>query len=74
MLLNKGPIPQSMGLQSPNVQQYAQPMKNFMTHPSTLAKGLRRLGLPLSLLLQTNNAHAAEMPDFFEQLQRQQQI
>lgn len=74
MLLNKGPISQSMGLQSPNVQQYAQPMKNFITDPSTLAKGLRRFGLPLSLLLNTNEAVAAEMPDFFEQLQRQQQI
>ena len=73
MLLNEGPITNSLGLQSPNAQQYAQPMKNFMTNPSTIAKGLRRFGLPLSLLLQTGNAHAAEMPDFFQQLQRQQQ-
>ena len=55
MLLNEGPIPQSMGLQSPNAQQYTQPIKNFMTDPSTWAKGVRRLGLPLSLLLQTDH-------------------
>ncbi len=73
MLLNKGPIPPSMGLNPQATTQYGQPMKNFMTNPSTWAKGLRRFGLPLSLLLQTGNAHAAEMPDFFQQLQRQQQ-
>ena len=71
MLLNEGPIPQSMGLNPQATTQYAQSMKNFMTNPSTWAKGVRRLGLPLSLLLQTNNAHAAELPDFFQQLQRQ---
>ncbi len=71
MLLNEGPIPPSMGLNPQATTQYGKPMKNFMANPSTWAKGLRRFGLPLSLLLQTGNAHAAEMPDFFQQLQRQ---
>ena len=73
MLLNEGPIPQSMGLNPQTTAQVGQPIKNFMTSPSTMVKLLKRLGLPLSLLLQTGNANAAELPDFFQQLKRQQQ-
>ena len=71
MLLNEGPIPQSMGLNPQTTAQVGQPIKNFLTSPSTMAKGLRRFGGPLSLLLQAGNAHAAEKPGFFEQLQQQ---
>ena len=71
MLLNKGPVPNSMGLNPQSTQQFAQPMKNFATNPSTWAKGLRRFGLPLSLLLNANEAVAAEKPGFFDQLQKQ---
>ena len=71
MLLNKGPVPNSMGLNPQSTQQFGQTAKNFATNPSTWAKGLRRFGLPLSLLLNTNEAVAAEKPGFFEQLQQQ---
>jgi len=71
MLLNKGPIPSSMGLNPQSTQQFGQTVKNFATNPSTWAKGLRRFGLPLSLLLNTNEAVAAEKPGFFDQLQQQ---
>ena len=71
MLLNKGPIPQSMGLNPQATTQYAKPMKNFMTNPSTIAKGFGRLGGILSGLVHSNDAVAAEKPGFFEQLQKQ---
>ena len=71
MLLNKGPVPSSMGLNPQATQQFGQTVNNFATNPSTWAKGLRRIGLPLSLLLQTNEAHAAELPGFQDKLQQQ---
>jgi len=71
MLLNKGPVPYSMGLNPQSTQQFGQTVKNTLTSPSTWAKGLRRFGLPLSLLLNTNEAQASEKPGFFDQLQQQ---
>ena len=70
MLLNKGPVPNSMGLNPQSTQQFGQTAKNFATNPSTWAKGLRRFGLPLSLLLNANEAQAAELPGFQEKLQQ----
>lgn len=65
MLLMPGQIPNSLGLQSPD----AQPMTQYLQDPSLWAKGIRRVGLPLSLLLQSNEVGSAEHPDFFQQLQ-----
>ena len=46
MLLMPGQIPNSLGLQSPD----AQPMNQYLQDPSLWAKGVRRVGFPLSLL------------------------
>ena len=70
MLLNQGPIPNSMGLNPQSAQQFVQPVKNTLTNPSTWAKGLRRFGFPLSLLLHSNEAQAAELPGFQDKLQQ----
>ena len=70
MLLNQGPVPNSMGLNPQSAQQLAQPIKSFATNPATWAKGLRRFGLPLSLLLTANEAQAAELPGFQDKLQQ----
>jgi len=71
MLLNKGPIPQSMGINPQTTTQYSKPIRNFLTSPSTIAKGFGRLGGVLSGLVHSNDAVAAEKPGFFDQLQQQ---